>query len=215
VIVLSDFDGTIAVGDITDEIWDRHVPDWQTRILPIPVAFEMIRAGYAEVTCPPDELLDIARAHAGLRDGFAAFATTLAARGWPLHVVSNGLRLYIEALLPARTPPIPVWAYDASFDGARWNVTLPAGVTPAPGEDFKEHVVRRLLAEARATSVYIGDGSLDLAPARLADHVFAVRDSALARLGPARGLRVREFDSFAELAAALDALAGGSAPHAG
>jgi 2-hydroxy-3-keto-5-methylthiopentenyl-1-phosphate phosphatase len=96
-IVLVDFDGTITVRDVTTAIWNRYVPDWTTRILPPSEAgeisaFELIRRGYADVPALPEELLAIARAEGALRPGFEDFVALCRGRGWPLRVVSNGLR---------------------------------------------------------------------------------------------------------------------------
>jgi 2-hydroxy-3-keto-5-methylthiopentenyl-1-phosphate phosphatase len=210
-IVLCDFDGTITVRDVTTAVWDRYVPDWKARILPASEAgeisaFELIRRGYAEVPATPAEILTIARAEGEIREGFAELAALCRGRAWPLHVVSNGLRLYIEEQLP---PGLACTAFEARHDGARWEVSPPAELARVLGPaaeavDLKQHVLDRLRAEhPGATTAYVGDGRLDFPAARRSDLRFAVRRSALARLCAQAGLAFQEFTVFHEVVRAL------------
>jgi len=211
-LILSDFDGTITVRDLTSAVWDRYVPDWRRRLLPASesgeiTAFEMIRRGYAEVAAPPAEVAEIVRAEAEIRAGFDRLVAQVRARGWLLAVVSNGLSFYIADLVP---PGVPIFAYDARYDGGRWQVTLPSkgdlGVdpTPPPGGDFKVHVLAELRArQPGAPTAYIGDGRLDFEAARRCDRIFAVRGSPLVRLCARAGLACSEFDTFDDVVAAL------------
>jgi 2-hydroxy-3-keto-5-methylthiopentenyl-1-phosphate phosphatase len=54
-LVVSDFDGTITVDDLTNFIWDRHVPyDWRAVLTPLSregvlTPLEMIARGYGDV----------------------------------------------------------------------------------------------------------------------------------------------------------------------
>jgi len=118
-----DFDGTITVEDITNVIWDAHVPfDWRAVLMPPSRAgditpLELIGNGYREVRRPADALLDEVRPHARLRPGFEALVAEASARGWPLHVVSHGLGFYLRALLPAG---VAFTAFEGVFDGDRW-----------------------------------------------------------------------------------------------
>jgi 2-hydroxy-3-keto-5-methylthiopentenyl-1-phosphate phosphatase len=212
-IVLCDFDGTITFRDVTTAVWNRHVPDWRARILPASEAgeippYELIRRGYAEVPAPPDELLQMARAEGEIRAGFGDLVALCRRRAWPLRVVSNGLRCYIEALLP---PGLPVTAFEGTHDGRAWRVRPPDEVTRAVGAgsaeavDLKQHVLDRLRAERPGDlAAYIGDGRLDFPAARRSDIRFAVRGSALARLCAQAGLSFQEFDDFAAVTRALE-----------
>ncbi|HVV50879.1 MAG TPA: HAD-IB family phosphatase [Polyangia bacterium] len=203
-IVVSDFDGTLTIEDVTTLFWDAHLPyDWRRELLPDTYAgkmspLEMIARGYADVAHPPAALLAEARAHARMRPGLEALAGLCAARGWPFVVVSHGLAFYIQDLLP---PGIPFVAFAAAFDGRGWRVSLPPGMQLAPGRDFKTEVVTGLRRQhpGRPT-VYLGDGRLDLPAAETCDEVFAVRGSKLAELCP----RARPFDRLDEVVAALE-----------
>jgi 2-hydroxy-3-keto-5-methylthiopentenyl-1-phosphate phosphatase len=203
-IVVSDFDGTLTVDDVTSFYWDQHLPyDWRRELLPDTYAgkmtpLEMIARGYGDIAVPPDALLAQARAHTRMRSGLPALTALCRARGWPFLVVSHGLTFYIRELLP---PGIPFVAFHGTFDGRGWQVTLPPGFELSPGEDFKSHVVAELRRQhPRRPTVYLGDGRLDLPAAETCDEIFAVRGSKLADLAP----RARLFDGLEEVVEALE-----------
>lgn len=202
-----DFDGTITVEDITNIIWDAHVPfDWRAVLMPALHAgqvtpLQLIGNGYREVRRGPEALLEQVRPHGHLRAGFQALLARAAAGGWPLHVVSHGLGFYLRALLPAG---VAFTAFEGEFDGDRWRVVLPPGVALPAGKDFKVQVLDDLRARHPGHRViYVGDGRLDFPAARHADAIFAVRGSTLARLCHERAIACHEFDDFDEIVAAL------------
>ncbi len=203
-IVVSDFDGTLTVDDVTTLFWDHHLPyDWRAKLLPDTYAgavspLEMIARGYGDITHGQDLLLAEARAHTRMRPGLAALDAFCRARGWPFVVVSHGLTFYIQDLLP---PGIRFVAFLGAFDGRGWHVSLPPGMLLPPGTDFKSQVVAELRRQHPGhPTVYLGDGRLDLLAAETCDQVFAVRDSKLAELCP----RARPFDRLDEVVAALE-----------
>jgi 2-hydroxy-3-keto-5-methylthiopentenyl-1-phosphate phosphatase len=203
-IIVSDFDGTLTVEDVTTLFWDAHLPyDWRRELLPETYAgkvtpLEMIARGYGGIGLPEEALVAQARAHIRLRPGLTELVALCRARAWPFVVLSHGLRFYIRELLP---PEIPIVAFTGTFDGRRWQVALPDGVHLAPGEDFKSHVVADLRRQHPGHStVYLGDGRLDLPAAETCDEVFAVRGTKLAELCP----RARLFDRLDEVVAALE-----------
>lgn len=206
-IVVSDFDGTLTVEDVTTYVWDKYLPyDWRAELLPPTYAglwtpLQMIARGYADVFVPPEILLAEIRGQVELRSGVEALATTCRGRGWPFAVASHGLSFYIDALLPAW---IPSTSFVGNFRGAGYAVSLPPRVVLDDGEDFKSHVVAELVARHPGhPTVYIGDGRLDLTAAVACDRVFAVRGSRLAQLLRAIGREVTEFERLDEVAAAL------------
>jgi len=203
-LIVSDFDGTLTVDDVTSFYWDQHLPyDWRRELLPDTYAgkrtpLEMIARGYGDIAVPPDVLLAEARAHTRMRSGLSALTALCRARGWPFLVVSHGLAFYIQELLP---PGIPFVAFAGTFDGRGWRVTLPPGLALSPGEDFKSHIVADLRRQhpGRQT-IYLGDGRLDLPAAETCDEIFAVRGSKLAELAH----RARLFDGLEEVVEALE-----------
>jgi 2-hydroxy-3-keto-5-methylthiopentenyl-1-phosphate phosphatase len=208
-LIAVDFDGTITVEDITNIIWDAHVPfDWRAVLMPPSRAgavtpLELIANGYREVVVGPEALLAEVRPRAHLRAGFEGLVAQARARGWPLQVVSHGLGFYLRALLPAG---VPFTAFEGAFDEERrsWRVTLPPGFSLAPGRDFKVQVLEELRARHPGhRTVYVGDGRLDFPAARQCDLIFAVRDSTLAKLCRAENVACHEFESFDEISRAL------------
>jgi len=206
-LVAVDFDGTITVEDITNIIWDAHVPfDWREVLLPASRAgtvtpLELIAAGYREVREGPEALLALVRPRAHLRPGFDKLVAHARARRWPLQVISHGLGFYLRDLLPAG---VPFTAFEGTFDGTSWQVSLPPGFELPAGKDFKIQVMEDLRARhAGHRTIYVGDGRLDFPAARRCDQVFAVRDSTLATLCRGAGVACREFERFDEIVAAL------------
>ena len=208
-LVVSDFDGTITLADLTNVIWDAHVPyDWRAVLTPLSregvlTPLEMIAQGYGAVAQPADVLRAEIAPHARLRDGFEAFVADCAARRWPFEVLSHGLSFYIQPLLP---PGVALTAFVGTFDPARpgWRVELPAGVTVPRGTDFKAHVVAQLRASHPGhATVYIGDGRLDFPAARTCDLVFAIADSTLAHLCDEALVPYTAFERFVEITTAL------------
>jgi 2-hydroxy-3-keto-5-methylthiopentenyl-1-phosphate phosphatase len=158
----------------------------------------MIARGYGDLAQPPEVLLAEARAHTRLRPGLTELVALCRARAWPFVVLSHGLTFYIRGLLP---PEISIVAFTGKFDGRRWEVSLPDGMHLPPGEDFKRHVVADLRRQHPGHStVYLGDGRLDLPAAESCDEVFAVRGTRLAQLCT----RARLFDRLDEVVAALE-----------
>jgi 2-hydroxy-3-keto-5-methylthiopentenyl-1-phosphate phosphatase len=205
-LVFCDFDGTITDRDTTDLIWTDHIgPGWQGEIFPRGERgkvsmVERIGLGFSRVKCPPERLLEQIEGRIHIRSGFSDLVSTAAERGWHLRVLSCGLDFYIEKMLP---PEIPRDCFIGTFDGT-WRVALPPGVTLAPGEDYKLHVLKkRAQPLPGARLVYIGDGPSDLEPARRCDVVFAVRGSTLARLCRKEGIAFTEFSRFEDVTTAL------------
>jgi 2-hydroxy-3-keto-5-methylthiopentenyl-1-phosphate phosphatase len=204
---VSDFDGTITLDDLTNLIWDRHVPyDWRAVLTPLSregvlTPLEMIARGYGEVARGPEALLDEVRGAGRLRDGFEPFFAALGAQRWPFEVLSHGLTFYIRPLLPAGCA---LTAFEGRFQDGRWRVELPAGLTVPAGRDFKAHVVALLRARYPGhTTVYVGDGRLDFPAARTCDRIFAVRGSTLDRLCAEAGLEHETFVTFDDVTRAL------------
>ena len=124
-IIVSDFDGTLTLDDVTTYIWDKYLPyDWRAKLLPPTyegrwTPLEMIAHGYADIRVPPKELLAEIRDNVRLRPGVEALATFCRGRGWHFAVVSHGLAFYIEALLPSW---IPFTSFVGTFNEWSWRV---------------------------------------------------------------------------------------------
>jgi 2-hydroxy-3-keto-5-methylthiopentenyl-1-phosphate phosphatase len=206
-LIFCDFDGTITNRDIIDLIWTACIgPDWIDEIFPrsdrgtAVSMVERIDLGFRRVSFTPDQIFERMAATIHLRDGFSEFVRTAGHEQWNLRVLSCGLEVYIEKLLPAG---IPCDCFIGEFDGT-WRVHLPPGVELSPGEDWKPHMLKKRAAlHPGARLVYIGDGQSDFDPARLCDVVFAVHGSRLARLCRSHGVACTEFSHFEDVAKQL------------
>jgi 2-hydroxy-3-keto-5-methylthiopentenyl-1-phosphate phosphatase len=206
-IIVSDFDGTLTLDDVTTYVWDKYLGyDWRAKLLPPTyegrwTPLEMIARGYGDIRVPPKELIAEIRATVRMRPGVEALATFCRGRGWHFSVVSHGLAFYIEALLPSW---IPFTSFIGTFNEWSWRVALPPTIALSAGEDFKTRVVADLRARHPGRQVvYLGDGRLDLPAALASDRIFAVADSSLADLARVSGRAVEEFESLDEVAASL------------
>jgi 2-hydroxy-3-keto-5-methylthiopentenyl-1-phosphate phosphatase len=206
-LIAVDFDGTITVEDITNIIWDTHVPfDWREVLMPASRAgtvapLELIASGYREVRDGPEALLALVRPRAHLRAGFDKLVAHARVQRWPLQVISHGLGFYLRDLLP---PGVAFTAFEGTFDGQRWQVSLPPGFALPPGKDFKVQVIEQLRTRHPGhRTIYVGDGRLDFPAARQCEQIFAVRGSTLATLCRGASVPCREFDRFDEILAAL------------
>ena len=201
-LILCDFDGTITMQDVTNLIWDHFIgPSWRDDLLPSYkrgqiTHLKIMAEGYKQIRAPKNVLLDYVRPQVSLRPGFEALRLHCKAKNWPLTVVSGGLDFYIEAFLPAG---VPFYSYCAKHE-EHWTVFAPPNFEKNDADDFKV-CVKRLLKKLHRTEkvAFIGDGRNDFPVAKLADIVFAVRGSTLARLCAERGQACHEFDDFAEI----------------
>lgn len=203
-LILCDFDGTVTTTDVTDLIWNEKIsPVERQRMVDLVsgghwTMLRYIAHGYSCVTEPPDTLLAKVNSKIEIRHGWEVFLEAVTRAGADLHMVSNGLDLYIRQYIPDN---IPVWCFTARYTG-HYHVELPSKCCLAPGEEFKVSRAKHLIAgSSPERAIYIGDGRADFAPSLLCDTVFAVRESRLAQLRRSHSLDVIEFDSFDEIAA--------------
>jgi 2-hydroxy-3-keto-5-methylthiopentenyl-1-phosphate phosphatase len=201
-LIICDFDGTITEEDVTNLLWDRYIQEnWREEILP-PFRsgqtshLDIMVAGYKPISAPKEELLDYARQHTLIRDGFGRLQALCRTEGWPLVVVSGGLDFYIEEFLPAG---VPFYSYTAELTD-HWEVKLPPEVVLNEGQNFKVYVLEQLKQQYPGeTVVFVGDGNNDFPIARQSDFVYAVKDSMLALLCEKAAIPCTEFVTFDEV----------------
>jgi 2-hydroxy-3-keto-5-methylthiopentenyl-1-phosphate phosphatase len=202
-LILCDFDGTVTLEDVTNCIWDHyHGPQWREWLLPDYRAgktstLQVMAGGFKPIRAPLEEIMVVAQQHRTLRAGFAEFVQGCSDRGWPLHIISCGLDVYIRELLPQG---IPIVSYKAVLGEDGWDVTLPDGVELKAGEDFKIHAMERLLEKypGRQT-VFIGDGRNDFPIAQKCRYVFTRSESTLERLCRENNIVATSFAQFDEI----------------
>lgn len=217
---LVDYDGTISLVDIGDELLARHYSDkaeiarrdaqydagligsrelmrWDMDVLPR--AAEVLRAEAAQM--PQDA-------------SFAMFVRAVRDRGALVEVVSDGLGFYVRSNLVALgLGDVPVATNDNTVSDGGAGLTFPYS-HPACfvcGTCKRERV--RLHHEAGRVVVFVGDGMSDRFAAAHADVVFAI--GALVRICAAEGWPFHEWRDFADVRAQVDAMfADGRLPQA-
>ena len=179
--VLCDFDGTIALEDVTDSLllrfgrpgWDTLETDWREGRIGSRLCMQ---GQVALLDCSRDELLDHVAA-VRIDDLFPAFVAAVEQRGWPLVVVSDGLDLVISAILQRNgLGRLPVVSNQLQATGTRsWQLDFPharAGCTTASGTCKCAWSQAPLLAAGNRVLV-VGDGASDFCVAARADLNFA------------------------------------------
>ena len=199
--IFTDFDGTVTLTDSLVFLLDRYAGEsWyeiEDRVdagtLP---EKEGLHQEIALLAAPFQEALSALLAELPVDPGFAGFAALCRERGWPLSILSGGLRPVIEALLEREgLAGIPVHSNDLAFDGdGRWRV-VPAA-TPRI-RDLCNHCKTWWLRQAEGPRVYIGDGTTDRCPSSEADLVFA--KGGLARWCEKEGIEHVSWERFEEI----------------
>ncbi len=185
-LVQCDFDNTIAGLDVSfmlldafaDGDWRQILQEYQERKIPVGVFSQRT---FAMIKADEKTMLDylFAGDRVKIRPGFKELLDLCSRKGFAFVIVSNGLKFYIEATLKyIGVADIEVFAAHIEFDPDGLKITYIGPDGQQVLDNFK-----RLYAELHLNRgyrvVYIGDGYSDIAPASLADYVFA-RDDLLA-----------------------------------
>ncbi len=179
--ILCDFDGTIAVEDVTDSLLERFAhPDWQK----LERDWREGRIGSAQCMAGQVALLNVSREEidtqlADLRidPAFPGFVEAADAAGATLHVISDGLDYAIHSILDRYgLGHLPVQANHLVQTGARsWRLETPfadAHCRVRSGH-CKCASAARVRGGPDGAVLLIGDGASDFCVATEADFVFA------------------------------------------
>lgn len=220
--VLCDFDGTIALEDVTDAVltalaapeWLELERDWAAGRIGSRACMTgqvaLLRAEWPDL----DNVVD----SVAIDPHFPAFARFCAQRGVPLVVVSDGLDYAIRRILAREGVDLPIRANRLRRGfGGTWSLDTPfaSGACEAEAAHCK---CLSLSAPPGTLTVVIGDGRSDACVASRADFVFAKSladgPSTLLRHCREQGLPHRAFESFADVIAGFAALDGVTARSA-
>ncbi|MBA2718371.1 MAG: HAD-IB family phosphatase [Chloroflexi bacterium] len=216
IVVLVDYDGTIARSDVSDEVMWRHADrdawapleaaylrgDIGSRTLLVRQA-AVLHGDTAEIAAiGDDQELD---AH------FVPFVGFLRDRSIEVEVVSDGFGFFVgPSLARLGLGDLPVFTARTAFPPGRVEIGFPDGhpTCRVCGTCKRE----RILVHHRAGRhvVFIGDGFSDLYAAGHADTVFA--KDHLAELCADRGWPYQTWSSFADIQAALGELLAAGVP---
>jgi 2-hydroxy-3-keto-5-methylthiopentenyl-1-phosphate phosphatase len=212
--ILCDFDGTIALDDITDTVLERFArPGWEV----LEADWRGGRINSHDCMAGQVALLDMDRAefdaHLAERiidPAFAAFVKAAHAAGVHLEVLSDGLDYSIRTILARYALDwLPVTANQLESVGEReWRLAFPNASAMCRVASGTCKCARADAAQAtRKRVLLIGDGASDFCVAAAADFVFA--KGKLAAHCRAKGIRHAPIDDFADALNLLpDLLAG-------
>lgn len=208
--ILVDYDGTIALTDVSDtimaenvgasaEVWEAWTAEWEAGLTG---SRRMMERELSLLTVEPAVLVELA-ARQPHDETFARFVRQAIAAGVPVEVVSDGYGFFIgPALERLGVPPIPIVSARTIFDDGQARIEFPNG-HPACfvcGTCKRNRVLAQRAAGRRV--VFVGDGESDRYAAAHADLVFAKR--ALVGLCRRNGWQFLRWTEFAEVGAWLE-----------
>lgn len=205
--VYCDFDGTIALEDVTDAIlgrladkeWLQIEGEWEQGEISSKECMArqvaLIHGGWGAIKAMLGEIR--------LDPSFASFATWCSDSGIPLMVVSDGLDKVIQHLLWRDEIPVDgIWANQLNCEEDRLSLTF----SIPPGQICESGVCKcRIMSEtsgSNACRVVIGDGKSDYCWAQKADMVFA--KSKLLEYCSRQGILCHSFHDFKAIRRVLE-----------
>jgi 2,3-diketo-5-methylthio-1-phosphopentane phosphatase len=208
-VVVLDFDGTVTLKDIGDELCTRFAPpewkqlddQWVNGTLSLP---EAQRRMWSLMRASRDEAVSHAHATGTLRPGLDALIDAVARSDGELWLASGGFDFYVEALLGERLSRFSrAWYNRARFVDGRVAIEFPHHALAC------ERVAvckGRICDQARTLAErvwFVGDGASDRCAIGHAERLFAVDAGLLARACDAEAAAYTPFTSFADVARML------------
>jgi 2-hydroxy-3-keto-5-methylthiopentenyl-1-phosphate phosphatase len=178
--ILCDFDGTIAVEDVTDVILERFArPGWRaiedkwrdgqlSSRLCMQQQVSLLDMSLEEL----DEAIDDIR----IDPAFPAFVHAVQRTGWSICVVSDGLDYAIRRILSQYgLESLPIYANHLAQTGTRsWRLDSPWAASGCSVDSGTCKCARaRLVSTAQQRTLLVGDGASDFCAAEHVDFVFA------------------------------------------
>jgi 2,3-diketo-5-methylthio-1-phosphopentane phosphatase len=207
--LLVDFDGTIVNIDTAQVALDRFGdPDWfriDEALERGEVSFEeSLRVEFAMLKAPPDEIIKEVSRVTALRPNFDRLVKYCKTNNVPLTVVSGGLDFCIRHFLDRDEwrSFVEICAPTSSFTGSGYTLTFPK-VPADESTNFKDGLVKHEKSHGRFV-VFIGNGFGDLAAAKEAHLVFAIKHSRLAELCREQDVPYEEIEEFGQVVDALN-----------
>jgi 2-hydroxy-3-keto-5-methylthiopentenyl-1-phosphate phosphatase len=204
VAFLVDYDGTIALTDVSDALMAEFVnAEWEAKVAEYDAGLagsrRLMAWEVALITAPAERLTALAAAQPH-DPGFASFVAVARAAGALVEVVSDGFGFFIPAALEALgVGDVPVVTADTRLgrDGESPTISFPNG-DPACfvcGTCKRDRVLAHRAAGRRV--VFIGDGESDRYAAGYSDVVFAKH--SLVRICLDNGWPFERWTDFGEI----------------
>ena len=200
-----DFDGTLTLKDIGDEVCDRFAPPawrlideaWVRREISLPDAQRQM---WALARCQRDEAVAYAKKVGHLRPGLSTLLDWIDTRGDAAWLASGGFDFYIEALLDGTLGRFSRQFFNrTAFVDGSVRVEFPHVELACKSCGVCKGRVCDLARAAGVEVRFIGDGTSDRCAIGRAGVLYAVRGSTLARTCDERGFTYVPFDRFEEL----------------
>jgi 2-hydroxy-3-keto-5-methylthiopentenyl-1-phosphate phosphatase len=216
ILVLSDFDGTISHVDMGSAVLDRFAPGWKAVDQAYCKGEVGSRIAYGWIAplfkASREEFLDFVHQREQTDPAFPDFCRFVRGRRMDLVILSDGLDLYIEAILGRYGLEIPFFTNRILFStGGRVEFVFPC-MSEACGRCGT--CKRSLLGRFRPfydRIVYVGDGHSDVCPVQDADLVFA--KGILYDQCQKRGIPCRSYRDFGDVQQGLlEEMAAGRLP---
>ena len=182
-VVFCDFDGTVSTRDIGYYFFlhfsggetEKLIPDWKSGRLSSREC--LIRE--AEMSAVNPEDIEPFLLQFEITPGFVEFVTLCEQNGVPLHIISDGLDIYITWLLARyQLEHVPVMSNRAVLDSGRISLQFPYdnGACTRCGNCKGERIRDYRRGHPGSTVVFVGDGMSDLCAIEEADILFAKKD---------------------------------------
>jgi 2-hydroxy-3-keto-5-methylthiopentenyl-1-phosphate phosphatase len=204
--ILVDYDGTIALTDVSDTVMAEHVPAiWESEAAAYDTGLigsrRLMETEMALVDAPAEALLATAATQPH-DPGFVPLVRRAQAAGVVVEVVSDGFGFFIRpALEGLGVGDLPVVTARTTFEGRRASIAFPNGHPDClVCGTCKRNRVLAHQAAGRAV-VFIGDGESDRYAAGYSDLVWAKR--SLVRICVEAGWPFRRWTEFREIDAWL------------
>ena len=208
-LIQSDFDGTLTIGDVSFQILDEFTGEsWRLLLddyMSGKISVNRFNATvFAKVKANKDTLERFVCDNAIIRPGLSELLNVCRERNFRFVIVSNGMRFYIDAILKMIGYP------DIEFAAA--HATFRPGWLEAWYEDpdgnlledgFKEAYTMRFLRQGYRV-VYIGNGTSDFAPASMCSHIFSIDN--LTQSCQKAGVAYTAFNDLHDVVRGLDLL---------
>jgi 2,3-diketo-5-methylthio-1-phosphopentane phosphatase len=215
-VVLVDFDGTIARLDLSDEVMRRYadLDAWaplEGAYLSGEIGSRTLLSRQAAILHGETERIATMTEGEDLDPAFRPFVDELRARGALVEVVSDGFGFFVRPSLERLgLGDLPVYTARTSFPPGRVEIDFPDG-HPACRVCGTCKRQRILLHQAAGDyTVFVGDGFSDLYAANHADLVFA--KDHLAAICADRGWPYRDWTTFDDIRPAVLELLDGGVP---
>jgi 2-hydroxy-3-keto-5-methylthiopentenyl-1-phosphate phosphatase len=198
--VYCDFDETVTKRDVGLQLLSRFgtslaLDVWKDLDAGTKSAAECYRIACGTVKDVTQEAFEALVEEQELRDGFLQFVKFCQSNNIELHIVSDGLSLYIERILAKYGLDLPVWTNDVRL-AADGSLDVRLTNERESCRRCSSCKCARLLTTSadEDTIVYCGDGYSDHCPVRMADVVFA-RSTLLRQCGEL-GIPHHPFEDF-------------------